>query len=182
MRRRGSGGPIDTQRNQRAPATIAPAGPPFRGAGTVGSVSDVDEAAQVAHRWIERYNDGTPDSYGSDAFLELYTDDCVWWEMPTTFFPSGRSGGIAELRAAVHDAHQLGLRDRRAVLHDVVADGTTAAMRFTWSATIPADSPRASGGQPVVDGTRLTMDIAAFFEVRHGRIMEIREFVSAPHP
>lgn len=140
---------------------------------TVLDVSDVDEAARVAHRWIARYNDGTPDSYGTDAFLELYTDDCVWREMPTTLYPAGRSGGIAELRAAVADAAQSGLRNRRAQLHDVIADGTVAAMRFTWSADVSVDGPLG------VAGSTVTREVAAFFEVRGGRIAEIREFVSA---
>jgi ketosteroid isomerase-like protein len=135
-------------------------------------MSDLDDAARVAHRWIELYNDGSAESYGSDRFLEVYADDCAWYEMPTSLFPSGRSGGVPEVRAAYEHAASL-LRDRRADLHDVVADGNEAAMRYTWSAVVAGDSPLGPAG------TRLVLEVAAFLEVRNGRIVSLREYVSA---
>jgi hypothetical protein len=30
-------------------------------------------AAEIARRWIELYNDGTPEVYGSARFLDLFT-------------------------------------------------------------------------------------------------------------
>lgn len=135
-------------------------------------MADTDHAALVAHRWIELDNHGaSPNRYGSDRFLELYAPDVLWMEAPTSWFPEGRSGGLAEVRAALEASQPL-LCDRRADLHDVIADGSQAAMRYTWSAVVAAD------GLSVPAGTRASMEVAAFLLVRNGRIVEIREILS----
>lgn len=134
-------------------------------------MAESDDAARVCHRWIELYGDGTADTYGSERFLELYAPDCEWFEMPTPMHPGGRQGGPAAIRAAV--AENAGfLRDRRVELHDVIADGNRAAMRYTWSALVAAD------GLPVAAGERVVAEVAAFVQVRNGRIEEIREYVT----
>ncbi|HEX9259246.1 MAG TPA: nuclear transport factor 2 family protein [Acidimicrobiales bacterium] len=134
-------------------------------------MSETDDAGVVAHRWIELYNEGEPGTYGSDRFLELYADDCLWVEMPSAFFPEGRTGNKAALREALSSSESV-MIDRHVDLHDVIADGNEAAMRYTWSATLNAD------GTPVPKGTRITGEVAAFLVVRNGKIVEIRELLS----
>ncbi len=137
-------------------------------------MADTDDAALVAHRWIELSNQAaSAGADGSDRLLELYAPDVLWVESPTVWFPEGRSGGLAEVRAALAAA-RLALRDRRADLHDVIADSTQAAMRYTWSGVVAADGL----GIPV--GSPLSMEVAAFLLVRNGRIVELREILSAP--
>ena len=50
------------------------------------------KTAEMVKRWVELYNDGTPEDYGSDRFTELHAPDLDWVESPTQFHPSGQSG------------------------------------------------------------------------------------------
>jgi len=141
---------------------------------TVGCrhAAGTDDAAAIARRWIELNNDGTPTSYGSDRFLdELYAEDCVWAESPTKVPPAGRKGSLEQIRKEIADAQSV-LVDRHVVLHEVVANGPIAAMRYSWSAKFNRDV----AGHP--KGSRLAFEVAAFFRVRHGRIAEIRELLA----
>jgi len=126
-------------------------------------------AEQLARRWIELYNDGTPDSYGSDRFLELYAEDVDWREMPSARYPEGRSGDLAFARAAV-TANQGALRNRRVQLHEVLADGDCAAMRYAWEATVAAD------GLPWPRGAVYRAELAAFFIVTNGKIVRAHDY------
>lgn len=133
------------------------------------------EAAAVARQWIKLYNDGTPSYYGSDRFLDLYAEDCIWIEYPSKLFPAGRKGGVAEIRVALADAQSV-LVDRHVVLHEITANRTRVAMRYTWSATVNG---------PLLDypmGSRISYEVAAFFKIRDGRITEAREFVAESSP
>ena len=140
---------------------------------TVGCrrAAETDDAAAIARRWIELYNDGTPTSYGSDRFLELYAENCVWAESPTKSFPAGRKGSLEQIRKELADAQSV-LVDRHVVLYEVVASGPIAAMRYSWSAKVNGDI----AGHP--KGSRMAFEVAAFFKVRHGRIADIRELLA----
>lgn len=127
-------------------------------------------AAEIGRKWIELYNDGTPDFYGSDRIWELYDEAVDWHEMPTRWFPEGRSGDLATLRGAL-PAAQAAMRNRHAILHQLVSDGDEVAMRYSWEAEVVADS------LPVPRGTS-RLEIAAFFTVRDGKIVRAVEYLS----
>jgi ketosteroid isomerase-like protein len=129
-----------------------------------------EDAAAVARRWVELYNDGTPTFYGSDRFLELYAEDCVWTESPTKMYPQGRKGSLAQLRPALA-AGQSALVNRHVVLNEVVGNGPVGAMHYTWSAIVNKDVPGYSKGD------RIALEVAAFLQVRQGRIIKIHELI-----
>lgn len=128
-------------------------------------------AREVALRWVELYNDGTPEFYGSDRFLELYREDVVWREMPQQYNPEGRGGDLAALYEAVRWG-QAGFVDRRVDVQHILAVGNQVAMRYTFAATVSTDE------LPVPKGTRLRGAIAQFMTVRDGKISASTEYVS----
>ena len=132
-------------------------------------------AEEVARRWIDLYNDVEPGTYGSDRFVELYAPDCRWRESPTPLTPEGRS---SDNLVAFREGLEWGASsfiDRSVVLHELVADGDRAAMRYTWSATVAVDL--GPDGAPV--GARPRVEAAAFLRVADGLIVEITELLSA---
>ena len=121
-------------------------------------------AEQVARRYNELYNDGTPDSYGSDRFLELYAENVVAIDYPMPLSPEGRRDeGLAAVRKGLEEAQAL-LRNRKTHLHEVLAQGDRVVMRFTWEATVAVD------GMPVPKGTVVRMECVQFFTVANGKI------------
>ncbi len=135
----------------------------------------MSEAEAIARRWIDLYNDGTPDFYGSGRVMDLYAEDCAWTESPSGLAPDGRSGSLAALREAMKLSQSI-MVDRRAELLDLVAAGERAAMRYRWSATVTAD------GFPFAPGTRIGMDVTAFLTVRNGLIVAIDEQIGLTRP
>lgn len=126
-------------------------------------------AEQVARQWIELYNDGTPDSYGSDRFLELYAEDVDWREMPTAWHPEGRGGDRASVRKATQEGRSI-LRNRKAHLHEVVAEGDRAVIRYLWEATVGVD------GVPIPRGTVIRAESASFITVTNGKIARAYDY------
>jgi hypothetical protein len=57
------------------------------------------------------------------------------------------------------------------VLHEVVGNGPVGAMHYTFSATVNWDVPGYSMGD------RIVLEVAAFLEVRQGRIIKIHELI-----
>lgn len=129
--------------------------------------------ADLIGRFVELYNDGSPDHYGSDKFLQLYADDVDWVETPTTITPQGRSGDLRALREALAFGQTL-FRDRRLSIDEIVEDGDRAVWLGTWSALIGID------GQQLPIGTRVQLRQAMLIEVRDGRIVRQRDFLAAP--
>jgi ketosteroid isomerase-like protein len=127
----------------------------------------------LVKRWAELYSDGSPDHYGSDAFLQLYADEVDWMEAPTSVTPDGRSGDLRALREATAFGRQL-FRNRRFVIDELVEDGNRAVFVGTWSATIGVD------GLPFAIGAAVHIPEAILIEVRDGRIVRQRDFPSAP--
>lgn len=134
------------------------------------------EAADVVRRWVELYNDGTPDEYGSDRFLELYTPNVKWVEMPSPMHPSGRTGDAETIREALKHSSEI-LRNRHVELNEVIEEGNTAAWTAIWSATVAVDSP---DGLPMKAGSRVQIRMAAFTEVVDGLIVRQHEYISNP--
>ena len=135
------------------------------------------DAGAIARRWIELYNDVPTGTYGSDRFLELYAADCRWREMPSAYAPQGRGSDHGLDHATLERAAAVFV-DRRADLHQLVADSQSAAMRYEWSATVKADL----GPSAPAIGSRLKLEVAAFLRVDDDKITEITEILSAALP
>lgn len=132
-------------------------------------------AEALVYRWVELYNDGSPETYGSDQYLELYAPDCRWTESPTPLTPEGRRGNRAAIRAAL-EVGQVCFVDRHEELQELVVEGDRAAMWHTWSATVATDL----GPDAPPLGARVTIDGATFLRVADGLIVEINEILSQP--
>ncbi len=132
-------------------------------------------AVEVARRWIDLYNDGTPEFYGSGRFLELYHDDVDWSEGPTRAYPEGRTGDLSAIRAAL-ELGQRSMRNRHVELFELIGDGDRAAMHYRWQAVIAVE------GFPFPRGSTARLDVAAFLTVRDGRITRIVELIAILPP
>jgi len=129
--------------------------------------------ADLVRRYIELYNDGTPETYGSDAFLQIYAADVDWAEAPTLMTPQGRSGNREALRAAVESGQQL-FRNRRQVIDEMIEDGDRAIWLGVWSASVAAEGFLA----PI--GARLELPVAMLIVARDGLIVRQRDYPTTP--
>lgn len=93
------------------------------------------KAADMVRKYVELYNDGTPEFYGSDRFTELFAPDIDWQESPSSFSPSGRSGNRETVCEAVATGGPL-MRDRKFEIKEIVEEGNTAAWTGNWSMTV----------------------------------------------
>ena len=135
------------------------------------------QAADVVKKWVELYSDGTPDTYGSDRFLELYASNVDWIEMPSPMFPSGRTGDVETIREALKHSSEI-LRNRRVELNEVIEEGNIAAWTAIWSATVAEDNPE--DGIPIKAGSRIQIRLAVITEVVDGLIVRQHEYISNP--
>ena len=134
------------------------------------------EAADIVRRWVELYCDGTPETYGSDRFLELYAPNADWVEMPTPMHPSGRSGDAETIREGLEQNCKF-FRNRRVELKEVIEDGNVAAWTAIWSASVAVDAPDSI---PVKAGSRIQIRMAVLTEVVDGLIVRQHEYISNP--
>ncbi|MCA9829005.1 MAG: nuclear transport factor 2 family protein [Dehalococcoidia bacterium] len=128
-------------------------------------------ARDVALEFIELYNDGTPELFGSERVWGLYHEDVDWHEMPTRAFPAGRTGNRDAVLVATRGA-AVALRNRHVTLRELVADGNRAAIMYTWEATIATGDFAFLGLGP---GDIMQMEIAQFIEVSGGKIIRSTE-------
>jgi len=135
------------------------------------------QAADVVKKWVELYSDGTPESYGSDRFLELYAPNANWVEMPSPMHPSGRTGDAETIRELLKQNSYL-FRNRRVELNEVIEEGNIAAWTAIWSATVAEDNPE--DGMPVKAGSRIQIRLAVITEVVDGLIVRQHEYISHP--
>lgn len=129
--------------------------------------------ADLVRLYIELYNDGTPEAYGSDAFLRLYAEDVDWVEAPTALSPNGRSGNREALREAVMSGQQM-FRNRRQVIEELIEEGDRAVWLGTWSATLAAE------GLPAPVGAKLVLPVAMLIVARDGLIVRQRDYPTTP--
>ena len=129
--------------------------------------------ADLVRRYIELYNDGAPDFYGSDAFLDVYAEDVDWSEAPTALTPQGRSGNREALREAVMSG-QLMFRNRRQVIDELIEEGDRAVWLGTWSAIIGVE------GLPAPVGAKLVLPVAMLIVGRNGLIVRQRDYPTTP--
>lgn len=123
-------------------------------------------------RWAEHYNDGTPDSYGTDDYLQLYAENVDWVDAPTLMSPQGRAGGLQALREATASGRGI-FRNRRVVIDEIVEDGNRAVWIGSWRATVGVE------GFGFPSGTTVEFKVAMFFEVQAELIVRQRDFLTA---
>jgi ketosteroid isomerase-like protein len=105
----------------------------------------------------------------ADELENLLADDVRVVEHPNAITPHGAVRGRAEVMAARESGRSL-LSDQAFQVHEVVALDGRAVARVTWTGTIGATR----GG--LVAGTELRADVASFFTVTKGRIVEQETF------
>lgn len=134
------------------------------------------KAVEIVKRLVELYNDGTPEEYGSEHFLELFSPDADWEEMPSFMFPSGRAINGESIRESLKYCKNM-FHNRHFELNDIVEEGNVVAWRVTWSATAAVDKP---DGIPIKAGSRIQVHMAVFTEVVDGLIVRQHEYISNP--
>jgi ketosteroid isomerase-like protein len=134
------------------------------------------QAAEIVKRWVELYSDGTPDTYGSDRFLELYAPNANWMEMPSPMHPSGRTGDAETIRKDLKQNSRM-FRNRRVELKEIIEEGNIAAWTAIWSASVAVDAPDSN---PVKAGSRIQIRLAVITEVVDGLIVRQHEYISNP--
>ena len=98
----------------------------------------------VVLRYYDLYNDGTPDSYGSERFLDLFADDAVI-DLPEAAGLPARRGGKETLRERIDGAAAM-FRNRHMAATELVAEDERVVARTTWAAL--ARSLDTSGERP----------------------------------
>lgn len=110
----------------------------------------------IARRMYELYNDGTPESYGSDRFMTLWADDIVVEYSASPQFPAGRriegkAGMVKELEEV-----SAAWRNRHAVARQTVADSNSVALGYSWWASNAIDLPGFPAGSRIrFDGVHI---------------------------
>jgi len=133
-------------------------------------MEDLDPLA-VVQRFCELYNDGTPDSYGSDRFTSLWSEDFVIDYGASAQFPQGRRlEGKPRMLKELERASRL-LRDRHTFEREMVAAGETVVVGASFWATTAVHMP----GFPA--GSRIRMDVVDFHTVRDGLIVHTKEYI-----
>lgn len=118
----------------------------------------------VYMRMIDAYNDGTPDSYGSDRFLDFFSEDAVI-EFPAMAGSPPQRGGKEVFRGALAGANGA-FRNRHSVLQEVAVDGDRVIGRLHYTAGAAIDTPDWKAG------TTIHNDYVDFCTVRDAAITE----------
>lgn len=123
----------------------------------------------VVERFYALYDDGTPDSYGSDRFTDLWADDIVMEYGASAQFPQGRR--LEGKPRCLKELERIGgwMRNRHAVLREITVEGETVGTGWSFWATTAIDMP----GIPA--GSRIRMDGADFMIVRDGLVVYDRQ-------
>ena len=134
-------------------------------------------AEAIARRYLELYNDGTPEFYGTDRFTDLFAEDVDYRLLPTPQRPRGFSVASREaVRDGIKTVQRM-LVHRRTHLHEIVADGDRAVMRYLWEAEVGVDDHPAGPR-----GTTVRGEAADFITVRDGEIVRFLEYWSTLPP
>lgn len=115
-------------------------------------------------RMLEAYNDGTPHSYGSDKFLEFFSDGAVI-EFPASEAGPAARGGKQLFRDGMEGVGAL-FRNRHSEVQEVVAEGNRVVARLHWTVTAAVDGPGWRAGSAVHS------DYVDFCTVEDGLIVE----------
>jgi ketosteroid isomerase-like protein len=123
------------------------------------------ESLATVRQFIESYNRGV-----RHAYEQFVGEEYEWIEVPTAWFPKGRSGGRREVLEAISLSEGT-LSDESIEIKFSIASGNTVALEGIWRATVAADTI----GAPV--GTKIEAHIAQFLRVKSGKITSSHEYV-----
>lgn len=119
----------------------------------------------AARRYIEVYNQDI-----ARPLEECFAEEFEWREMPSPFFPQGRSGGLTELTEAVQFS-KTNLRDEQMTLLSLIASGDLVALEVIWEGTVINEV------EGLAVGTRLQANLGIFQRFRDGLIISQHEYV-----
>lgn len=128
---------------------------------------------ETALHMIDLYNDGSPESYGSDRYIELFAEDARIQLMPSAQAPAGRTMSREDLLGAQAAAAER-LRNRHVEVHETVAEGDSVVVRYTFSASTAAAAPG------IAAGSRMQMEGTDFYTVRDGKVARYLQLVTVP--
>ena len=115
-------------------------------------------------RMLDAYNDGTPDSYGSDRFLDYFSEDTVI-ELPDMVGAPAERGGKEVFRNRLPGANEA-FRNRHSVLSELVVEGDRVVARLHFTATAAIDTPDWKAGATIHN------HYVDFCTIREGKIVE----------
>lgn len=111
--------------------------------------------------------------HGTDEFLDSFAESAVWEYAPTSEAPQWRRvEGKDARQAAFHRAYDQATRSTRKV-HDVVAEGGSVAVAYTFGVSFAADRP----GLPA--GAHALFECVNMFEVRDGLIVSEKQWTGS---
>lgn len=119
----------------------------------------------IVARHFDLYNDGTPDSYGSERFLEVWSEAAVT-NMPASAQAPARRIVGREAQRAEHARVASAFRNRHVTVSEFVAEGNRVAARYRFTCTAAVALP----GVPA--GSVIQFDGVDFYTVNDGLIVE----------
>ncbi|MBA3030575.1 MAG: nuclear transport factor 2 family protein [Desulfobacteraceae bacterium] len=129
---------------------------------------------------IERYVDyinrnSSKPEINREKYLEFYSEDVRYCEMPSIFRSKGRSGGFDQIIQAL-ETDRKQISDELFTAKRIIASGDMVALECEWKATIKLKN----GLNP--PGTLLTADAAIVFRLRNGKIIEENDYFCFAKP
>ena len=100
----------------------------------------------------------------ADDPMRYWHPDAEQVEYPSLLRPAGHTRGLEGIVAGAQTGRGM-IREQHYDVHSVIEQDDRLAVQFTWRATLAADI----GGMTA--GSELTAHIAAFYEIRDGRIL-----------
>lgn len=130
--------------------------------------TNTDSIVNFAQRYIAFCND--PNST-AEGLREFYANYLIWREMPHQFAPKGRTLGFAGMQAAFMEGKKL-MAEEHYVLDDVIANEDSAALQIRWEMALAQDLGN------LVAGDKLSGNLAIFFRLEDGKIMQQTDYLS----
>ncbi|MCE7928312.1 MAG: nuclear transport factor 2 family protein [Dehalococcoidia bacterium] len=111
---------------------------------------------------------------GTDRYLEMFADSAVWEFAPTAESPRwSRVEGKKAARALYQRVYDQ-RSDVSSTIHEVVTEGDTVVVTYTYSGTVSADVP----GFPA--GSRRNFEAVNLYTVSDGLIVRYVQYTGSP--
>lgn len=130
--------------------------------------TNTNAITNFAQRYIAFCNDPNNTAEG---LREFYTNYLIWREMPHQFAPTGRTLGFAGMQTAFMEGKKL-MAEQHYVLDNVVASEDAAALQIRWEMTLAQDLGN------LVAGDKLSGNLAIFFRLEDGKIIQQTDYLS----
>jgi ketosteroid isomerase-like protein len=121
---------------------------------------------EIARQYIALFNE-TP--IQAEKFKTFVDPDITWQEMPNTFSPSGRTGGLALMLAGLERGNVL-LKDQRYLIQQAVGDGDRVALEIIWEGCL------AQQAGPFPPDTQLRANVGIILTFRAGKITSQHDY------